>query len=242
MNNIHIILYKPQLPENIGAIARIMKNFGFTSLRIVDPECQWPNTKAVATACTAYNILIHNTNVYDSLSQALADINIVYAASAKSKERTRDVMPAQEMSKVSFNQNMQYALLFGPEKHGFRQQELMLANHIIYIETHTDCTSLNLAQAAAILCYETSKNNTLIKRLSTNPQNEDPASKEDIYNIYKNTMTNITAANSLRNDHKIEKLSRDFVNIISRAQLCKKDVRIIHGILKALQSNGKSYY
>ena len=57
LTNIYFILVRPQIGENIGSVARAIKNFNIKHLRIVNPRCSWPNQKAVATSVGAKDIL-----------------------------------------------------------------------------------------------------------------------------------------------------------------------------------------
>ena len=66
LGNIHFILVRPQMGENIGSVARALKNFNITNLRIVNPRCSWPNQKALATSVGAKNILKF-TKIYNSV-------------------------------------------------------------------------------------------------------------------------------------------------------------------------------
>ena len=57
LSNIYFILVRPQIGENIGSVARAIKNFNIKYLRIVNPRCNWPNQKALATSVGAKDIL-----------------------------------------------------------------------------------------------------------------------------------------------------------------------------------------
>jgi len=70
LRNIHFILVRPQIGENIGFVARAIKNFNIKHLRIVNPRCHWPNQKALATSVGAKNIL-KSTKVYNSIENRL---------------------------------------------------------------------------------------------------------------------------------------------------------------------------
>ena len=69
LKNIHFILIRPQIGENIGLVARAIKNFKITKLRIINPRCEWPNQKAIATSVGAKDIL-KSTKIYNSLENA----------------------------------------------------------------------------------------------------------------------------------------------------------------------------
>ena len=85
-NNIHFILHKPQLSENIGACARAIKNFDFKKLILVKPKPIFPNDKILATAVGAKNI-INNSKVFKNIEEALEDIDIVIATSARFRNK-----------------------------------------------------------------------------------------------------------------------------------------------------------
>lgn len=76
--NIHFILVRPQLGENIGAAARSLKNFNFENLRLISPRDSWPNKSATYTAVEAKDI-IHKAKVFLNTDQAVADLDCVFA-------------------------------------------------------------------------------------------------------------------------------------------------------------------
>src|SRR5271154_983545 len=77
-----IILVEPQLGENIGAVARAMLNCGLTDLRLVDPRDGWPSEPARAAAAGA-DVVIDGARVFDTVEAAIADLNHVYATTAR---------------------------------------------------------------------------------------------------------------------------------------------------------------
>ena len=85
-----VILVEPQMGENIGMVARAMANFGLAELRLVNPRDGWPNERAQATASKADHI-IEATKVYDTLEQAVADLNFVYATTARERDGYKPV-------------------------------------------------------------------------------------------------------------------------------------------------------
>src|ERR671918_326448 len=77
-----IILVRPQLGENVGAAARAMLNFGLTDLRLVRPQCGWPNVKAVNAASGATEVL-NRLGVFDRVEDAASDLHRLYATAAR---------------------------------------------------------------------------------------------------------------------------------------------------------------
>ena len=82
LGNIHFILVRPQMGENIGSVARAIKNFNIKHLRIVNPRCNWPNQKALATSVGAKDIL-KSTKVYNSIEKSIGDLDIIFASTSR---------------------------------------------------------------------------------------------------------------------------------------------------------------
>src|SRR3954452_4251562 len=93
-----IILSHPQLGENIGAAARAMANFGLSDLRLVNPRHGWPDAKATAMAAGAANV-VEEARVFATLRQALSDLNLVYATTARERGITKEVLTPAEAAR-----------------------------------------------------------------------------------------------------------------------------------------------
>ena len=87
-SNIHFILHKPQLSENIGSCARALKNFNFKNLSIISPKVSFPNDKIIATSVGAKNI-IYNTKVFNSFDQAVKNFNYIVCTTARVRNKKR---------------------------------------------------------------------------------------------------------------------------------------------------------
>ena len=85
-----IVLVEPQLGENIGMVARAMANFGLSELRLVKPRDGWPSEKARAAASKADHV-IDGTRVFETLEAAIADLNFVYATTARERDGFKPV-------------------------------------------------------------------------------------------------------------------------------------------------------
>src|SRR5271157_6058209 len=83
-----IILVEPQMGENIGAAARAMLNCGLTRMRIVRPRDGWPNPRALASASGADSV-IEGAALFDSVSEAIADLNFVLATTARQRDMVK---------------------------------------------------------------------------------------------------------------------------------------------------------
>ena len=148
-----IILSEPQLGENIGACARAMGNFGLTDLRIVKPRDGWPNPKAEAMAAQALPV-IAAARVYGTVETAIAELGLVFAATARDRSMAKPVLtPAEAALRLrrAAEHGTASAILFGNERAGLTNDEVALADCVITIPTAPGFSSLNLGQSVLLI-------------------------------------------------------------------------------------------
>ncbi len=225
-----IILVSPQLGENIGSCARAMKNFGLNSLRIVNPRDGWPNAKAEASAVGAID-LIKSAEIYNNLEDAIADLKYVYATTGIARTINKEYVLSKEFSK-DFDHNIKTGILFGRENCGLMNDEISLANKIITIDTDPNFTSLNIAQAVLVVCYEIFKS---VQRPDLlNKQNL--ATKEEMMFFYEHLINTLDQANFFKVPEKKDLMQRNIINIFSRIEkLSKTEIQTLRGIVKAFE-------
>ena len=150
-----VILSQPQLAQNIGAVARVMANFGLHDLRLVGPRDGWPQADAWPSAAGADQVL-DAAQVFGSLPEALADLPLVLATTARPREASLPVATPREAAArlASFAPQGRTGLLFGGERAGLPSHEVALCQGIVTIPVDAGHRSLNLAQAVAITAYE----------------------------------------------------------------------------------------
>ena len=175
-----IILVEPQLGENIGMVARAMANFGLVELRLVNPRDGWPSEKARAAASRADHV-IDAVKVFDDLASALADLNFVFATTARQRDGFKSVRGPVEAGRVlraRHETGQRTGILFGRERFGLYNDEVGLADEIVTFPVDPDFSSLNIAQAALLMSYEWMKSG-LEDETKTNFSGPDmkPASK-----------------------------------------------------------------
>jgi tRNA/rRNA methyltransferase len=154
LNHIAIILAQPQIPENIGAVARAMNNMGLRRLVLVNPKnCDL--CRVIKTATGSSIDVVEEMEVYGDLKEALGSYQYVVGTTA----RTGSFRPAMAQPRslaqklISISQNNRVAILFGPEDRGLSNEQLRYCHTITTIPTAA-FSSLNLAQAVMIICYE----------------------------------------------------------------------------------------
>ena len=128
-----IILCEPQLGENIGTAARAMANFGLWDLRVVNPRDGWPNERAVAAASRADHV-IEKVRVFGTLEEAIADLSLVFATTARRRDVQKPVFGPEEGAQriiAHIAGGAGAGLLFGRERWGLYNEEVSLADAIV---------------------------------------------------------------------------------------------------------------
>lgn len=147
-----IILVRPQLGMNIGAVARAMLNFGMTELRLVQPRDGWPNADAGPSAAGADSV-IEAATVFDSVADAIADCSLAIGTAMTLRDMTRRITsPAGAVAQMQALPG-KAALIFGPERTGLVREDLAHCHALCTIPSNPDFGSLNLAQAVAVMGY-----------------------------------------------------------------------------------------
>ena len=150
-----VILVEPQLGENIGTAARAMMNCALDDLRLVRPRDGWPSAKAVAAASGA-DAVLERARLYPSVEAAIADLVHVYAATARDRGVVRRVVtPRRAAAEIRTHLAAGEAcgVLFGPERTGLLNDDVVLADTVLTIPLNPGFSSLNLAQAVLIVGY-----------------------------------------------------------------------------------------
>ena len=151
-----IILVEPQLGENIGMVARAMANFGLSELRLVNPRDGWPSEKARAAASRADHV-IDAVTVFDDLASAVADLNFVFATTARQRDGFKSVRGPVEAGRALRARHIigqRTGILFGRERFGLYNDEVGLADEIVTFPVDPGFSSLNIAQAVLLMSYE----------------------------------------------------------------------------------------
>lgn len=168
---LHIILVSPARPENVGAAARAMKTMGFASLRIVDSQAhRQPEAGWVAHGS---NEILQDAIHFNTLEEALADIDFTVATTARSRARfhyycTPVELLGQLEEKRGWINNA--ALVFGREDSGLTNEELAQADILTGVPMVADYPSLNLGQAVMVFCYQLASLNQVAAKLSVNAE------------------------------------------------------------------------
>ncbi len=161
MRDFCIVLVRPRDPNNIGACARAMANFGLFDLRVVHPHATvWRETVSAVGA----DDIMRQARVFDSLAAALADTHFSLAATAlRNRDLVQPLVKLPELNTALQNSfSGKTAFVFGNEKSGLSNDDIERCNAILTIPTTSKQPSLNLAQAVTLTCYELSKQENFV--------------------------------------------------------------------------------
>lgn len=231
-----VILVRPQLGENIGAACRAMLNFGLTELRLVAPRDGWPNPAADALAAGAIDVL-QTAKVYPDTASALADINYCLAATARRRELElpvvgTDVVGGELRSHIYCG--LRTAIMFGPEKAGLTNDDVVLADAILTYPINPAFQSLNLAQAVGVFSYIWgSSASTAPPPVFDNPQSP-PAKREDLVRMFEHLEDELEKAGFFFPTTKTDLMKRNIRAPFTRAKMTEQEVRTMRGIIKAI--------
>ena len=196
-----VVLVRPQLADNIGAVARAMANGGLFELRLVAPRDGWPQEKAWRNASGADRILDQLT-VHLDVASAVADLHHVFATCPRPRHIIKPVYTARgaaaELRSIA-GRDLRAGLLFGPERAGLDNDDIACTNALIRYPLNPSFMSLNLAQAVMVMAYEwwTAEEQTVPRRLMTNETQV--ANKSELENFLTHLVAELDESGFLRN-------------------------------------------
>ena len=230
------ILVRPQMGENVGAAARAMLNFGLDRMRIVDPRDGWPNPRAVALASGAGRVL-DAAGVYPTVQTAIADCDYVFATTARGRELTKPVMTperAMEYTRELTRLGKKVGVLFGPERAGLENDDVVLANAIISVPVNPEFPSLNLAQCVLLLGYEWRRQTEVILPEVMELARTEFAPAIEVEKLGDHFEERLTVAGFFYPAAKAPGMKASLRNMWSRLGLTRAEVQTFHGMLRQI--------
>ena len=233
-----IVLCRTSHPGNIGSTARAIKTMGFSQLTLVNPK-QFPHSEANALAAGAEDVL-NNAKVVKTIEEALNDSHLVIGFTARQRELSQEHQNIRKIAKDLKNEPPQkkIALLFGNETNGLSNDEIKHCHKLGYINSNENYSSLNLAQAVQIICYEIrmhiGEGGGIIK-----PIKENELVSHEIQNGFyvhlEQLLTEIGFLKKIQGERLMQRLRLLF----NRTTMEKDEVNILRGILTDIQKKIK---
>jgi tRNA/rRNA methyltransferase len=231
-----VILVRPQLGENIGMAARAMLNCGLSTLRLVAPRDGWPNERAQRAASGA-DIVLEKAEVFDSVGEAVADLERVIATTARNRELTQRILtPRHAATEMRgwIGQGQGVGILFGPERTGLENDDMVHADTALSIPLNPQFSSLNIAQAVLLVAYEWSAagDTTPVVRMAEHATR--PATKEEMQNLFDHLERALDQSGFLRNKEMRPSMVLNLRALLQRAEMTEQEARTFHGVIKFL--------
>lgn len=232
-----VILIKPQMAENIGMAARAMKNCSVEELRLVMPE-ESPVCEKALRASSGSEEILTNAKIYGSTKDALGDLDLVYAATARPRHQVKEVLTA-DAAAGELDLSRRVGFMFGCERTGLENEDISIADKIIEIPLNPAHSSLNLAQAVLVVCYEYYKRVAQAegRRFITNGGKV--ADKKKVFKFLEMLDARIMESPRLKDVEQTKALLINVNNIFTRAELTEQEVNSLYGIINILSDKGE---
>ena len=232
LGKVYFILVRPQMGENIGSVARAIKNFNIKYLRIVNPRCNWPSQKALATSVGAKDIL-KSAKIYNSIEKAIGDLDIIFASTSRIRKVNKQIISILDFKK-KVEKKRKIGILFGPEASGLSNDEISYANYLVKIPTNKKFSSLNLSHSAIIFCFELFQYFSNKKAIYKSGYKSSVAKKSEVNKFLSFIINKLDKKGFLQPDHKRKSMIRNINNIFHRLNLSEQEIRILLGIFSTL--------
>ena len=230
------ILVRPQMGENIGAAARAMLNFGLDRMRVVAPRDGWPNPRAAAMASGAGRVL-DGAGLFADVPGAIADCDYVFATTARGRELVKPVMTperAMELARTLCSQGKRVGVLFGAERTGLENDEIIPANAIVTVPVNPDFPSLNLGQCVLLMAYEWRRQagGDVAERLEL--VGGDLANAAEVARLADHFEERLGDAGFFFPEAKALHMKGNLRNMWARLGLTRAEVQTFHGMLRQI--------
>ena len=232
LNNIYFILVRPQMGENVGSVARAIKNFNITKLRIVNPRCNWPNQKALATSVGAKDVL-KSSKIYDSIEESIGDLDIVFASTSRIRKVNKKIISVLDL-KNKVKKKRKIGIIFGPEASGLSNDEISYADYLVKIPTNKKFSSLNLSHSAIIFCFQLFQHFTNKNVVYNSNYKSSAATKSEVNKFLNFIIYGLDKKGFLQPKHKRQSMIRNINNIFQRISLSEQEIRILLGVFSTL--------
>jgi len=231
---IKIVLVETSHPGNIGAAARAMKTMGLSRLALVTPQV-YPSAEATARASGADDVLAQ-AEVFETLEEAIADCQLVLGTSARLRSlKWPQLNPRESADRVLLEVRQgRVAIVFGRERVGLTNEELALCHYLVNIPSNPEYSSLNLASAVQILCYELSMQGGGAEPAQSEELGELPVDQEEMERLYSHFESALVELDFLDPENP-KHLMRRLRRLFNRVRATQNEVNILRGILTAAQ-------
>lgn len=234
LENIDIVMVGTTHPGNIGAAARAMHNMCISNLVLVNPQC--PIGEIAYARASGANVILDSLRKAGSLQEAVQDSILVVATSARDRSLPwPELSPGLVAKKITeLNGQSRVALVFGREHSGLTNEELQICHYTVNIPTNPDFSSLNVASAIQVMCYE------IFKTVGNQPETrqteiqECAVTSQQLEGFFRHLEQVMITTEFLDRENPgllMQRLRR----LYHRLEMSKNEVDILRGILSSVE-------
>ncbi len=237
LEHVKIVLVGTTHPGNIGAAARAMRNMCISRLSLVDPQC--PVGEIAYARASGANSILDNRETWADLGQAIADCNHVIALSARRRSLAWPTLAIDQFGEMisGMDEGDRVALVFGREHSGLTNDEIQLCNYMLAIPTNPDFSSLNLAAAVQVICYEIFRQRA-IRPPTKQPDAQDlPATSLEVEGYFEHLHRVLETTGFIDPEHPGQIMQR-LRRLYLRNELTHNEINILRGMLTAIDKRG----
>jgi tRNA (cytidine32/uridine32-2'-O)-methyltransferase len=235
LQNIKIVMVGTTHPGNIGAAARAMGNMGFTHLTLVDPQC--PLGEIAYARASGANAILDNRETCKDLAQAIADCSCVVAASARRRSLAWPELSPPDLADklIDMGDTTRTALVFGREHSGLSNEEMQLCNFMVCIPTNPDFSSLNVASAIQVLCYEIFQRQVTLPPAVKSPgANDLPVPHAELEGYFEH-LQDVLQMTGYLDPRRPGMIMQRLRRLYPRSEVTLNDINILRGMLTAIE-------
>jgi len=227
-------------PGNIGAAARAMNNMCFSRLSLVSPEC--PVGEIAYARSSGAHAVLDQRRTFGTLAEAVADCHLVIGLSARQRSLPWPVLDPARMAEkiVDEYRDQRVALVFGRENSGLTNEELTQCNYMVSIPSNPAFSSLNVAAAIQVICYEIYRTASA-GECGLSAPGEPPATSGEVEGYIHHLQRILLTTGFLDPDNPgllMQRLRR----LYQRVGLSRNEVNILRGILTAVDNSMDSQH
>lgn len=229
-----VILVRPQLSQNIGMVARAMMNCGLGELRVVAPKEPILSEASISTSSGA-QLILEEAQVFSDLKDALKDIRFSLATTARVRDMVKTVYtPIKAADKMNsiLKKKGKVAYIFGPERTGLENSDLLLSDGLLRIPLNPVHPSLNLAQAVLLVgwswWHQSQEEQVKLEK------NALPAKKEELTVFLEKLEEKLSQKGYFCWPEKTERMHQNLENIFSKSSLTSSEIKTLYRVVKFL--------
>ncbi|MFC1601498.1 RNA methyltransferase [Candidatus Sumerlaeota bacterium] len=230
---ITIVLVRPHNSGNLGAVARVMKNFALTRLALVEPQLTI-DQECRNWACGADDLL-DSAEIHQSLPAAIAGARLVVGTTGRRRTLTPEAIALTELAATAARRGGPLAVVFGPERTGLTSEELACCQLVVNIPTNPEFASLNLAQAVALAVWELRRQADAPVAVAAEPERAEAGQREE---MFKQAEEALLAIDFLKTDKTLGPMM-SLRRILDRREPTPEDVRFLRGIFRQILNLAK---